>query len=96
MSIPEIVLPRLDFISETNLTKKAWSRMVRFLGRLNSFYSVPHTNVINWMKAVGQLLLPEAYNPETIPEVGELDEMGTFVGQKNKIWLWIILPRTCL
>ncbi len=93
MSIPEIVLPRLDFISETNLTKKAWSRMVRFLGRVKA---VPHTNVINWMKAVGQLLLPEAYNPEKIPEVGELDEMGTFVGQKNKIWLWRILPRTCL
>jgi hypothetical protein len=40
------------------------------------------------VKAVGKLL-PEAYNPETIPEVGELDELETFVGsKKNKIWLW--------
>ncbi len=28
-------------------------------------------------------LLPNAYNPETIPEVGELDELETFVGFKK-------------
>jgi hypothetical protein len=28
-------------------------------------------------------LLPEVYEPETIPEVGELDELETFVGQTN-------------
>ena len=34
-------------------------------------------------------LLPEAYNSETIPEIGELDKLETFVGsKKNKIWLW--------
>ena len=50
--------------------------------------AVHHTTVITWVKAVGKLL-PEAYNPETIPEVGELDELETFVGsKKNKIWLW--------
>ena len=49
---------------------------------------VHHTTVINWVKAVGQIL-PEAYGPETIPQVGELDELETFVGsKKNKIWLW--------
>ncbi len=26
---------------------------------------------------------PDAYEPETIPEVGELDELETFVGQKK-------------
>jgi insertion element IS1 protein InsB len=34
---------------------------------------------MNWVKQVGQQL-PDAYNPETIPEVGELDELETFVG----------------
>jgi hypothetical protein len=37
--------------------------------------AVHHTTVITWVKAVGKLL-PEAYNPETIPEVGELDELA--------------------
>ncbi len=37
---------------------------------------------MNWVKAIGQLL-PEAYDPETIPEVGELDELETFVGSKK-------------
>ena len=49
---------------------------------------VHHTTVITWVKQVGELL-PNAYAPETIPEVGELDELETFVGsKKNKIWLW--------
>jgi IS1 family transposase len=42
---------------------------------------------MDWVKQVGKLL-PDSYNPETIPEVGELDELETFVGQKkNKIWI---------
>ena len=48
---------------------------------------VHHTTVITWVKQVGELL-PDAYGPETIPEVGELDELETFVGSKKKIWLW--------
>ena len=28
-------------------------------------------------------LLPMAYDPETTPQVGELDELETFVGQKK-------------
>jgi len=28
-------------------------------------------------------LLPEAYEPDTIPDVGELDELQTFVGSKK-------------
>lgn len=38
---------------------------------------------ITWVKQVGELL-PDAYAPETIPEVGELDELETFVGSKKK------------
>ncbi|NJR63127.1 MAG: IS1 family transposase [Cyanobacteria bacterium CRU_2_1] len=49
---------------------------------------VHNTTVITWVKQVGELL-PDAYDPETIPEVGELDELETCVGfKKNKIWLW--------
>jgi insertion element IS1 protein InsB len=48
---------------------------------------VLRTTIMNWVKQVGQQL-PDAYNLETIPEVGELDELETFVGnKKNKIWL---------
>ncbi len=44
---------------------------------------VHHTTVINWVRQVGELL-PDAYNPETIPQVGELDELETFVGSKKQ------------
>jgi hypothetical protein len=43
---------------------------------------VHHTSVINWVKQVGELL-PNAYDSEIIPEVGELDELETFVGSKK-------------
>ncbi len=43
---------------------------------------VHHTTVISWVKQVG-CLLPDADAPEVIPEVGELDELETFVGSKK-------------
>ena len=43
---------------------------------------VHHTTIINWVKQVGALL-PTAYDPEIIPEVGELDELETFIGSKK-------------
>ena len=43
---------------------------------------VHHTTVITWVKQVGERL-PDAYEPETVPEVGELDELETFVGSKK-------------
>lgn len=49
--------------------------------------NVHHTTIILWVKQVGELL-PDAYEPEVAPQVGELDELETFVGKKNKIWLW--------
>jgi hypothetical protein len=39
-------------------------------------------SIINWVKQVGELL-PNAYIPETLPLVGELDELETFVGSKK-------------
>lgn len=43
---------------------------------------VHHTTVITWIKAVGKNL-PDAYDPDEIPQVGELDELQTFVGSKK-------------
>lgn len=44
---------------------------------------VHHTTVITWVKQVGNLL-PDAYEPEDILQVGEFDELQTFVGSKKK------------
>ena len=44
---------------------------------------VHHTTVIPWVKQMGELL-PDAYDPEVTPEVGELDELKTFVGSKKQ------------
>ncbi len=47
---------------------------------------VHHTTALNWVKQVGTNL-PDANASEEFPEVGELDELQTFVGsKKNKIW----------
>lgn len=43
---------------------------------------VHHTTVITWIKQVGEDL-PDAYAPDTIPQVGELDELQTLVGSKK-------------
>ena len=44
---------------------------------------VHHTTIINWVKQVGSLL-PDTYEPEKTPQVGELDELETFVGSKKR------------
>ena len=52
---------------------------------------VAHSTVITWLKQVGEYL-PDAYEPAQIPQVGELDELETFVGRKsNKVWLWTVV-----
>jgi hypothetical protein len=43
---------------------------------------VHHTPVMTWVKQIGALF-PDAYAPEVIPQVGELDELATFVGSKK-------------
>lgn len=52
---------------------------LRAIGRVKEIH---HTTIMNWIKQVGELL-PDAYDPETIPQVGELDELETFVGSKK-------------
>ena len=44
---------------------------------------VHHTTIITWVKQVGELL-PDTYEPDIPPTVGELDELETFVGTKKQ------------
>jgi hypothetical protein len=43
---------------------------------------VHHTTIIYWVKQLGEKL-PDVPNEDTILEVGELDELETFVGSKK-------------
>jgi transposase-like protein len=43
---------------------------------------VHHTTVIDWVAQVAERL-PDSYTPDTMPQVGELDELETFVGSKK-------------
>ena len=56
--------------------------MVWVYGLENELREFIIPGVINWVKQVGKLL-PEVYDPEVIPEVGELDELQTYV-KKNR------------
>lgn len=46
---------------------------------------VHHTTLITWVKLMGELL-PDACHPQAIPEVGELDELETFLGSKKTLF----------
>jgi len=49
---------------------------------------VHHTTIIYWVKQLGEKL-PDVPKEDMIPEVGELDELETFIGSKKTlIWLW--------
>ena len=52
---------------------------LRAIGRVKG---VSHVAIMNWVRQVGELL-PNTYEPETVPQVGELDELETFVGCKK-------------
>lgn len=49
---------------------------------------VSRTTIMDWVKQVGKLL-PDSYNSETIPEVGELDELETY-HFRDGILGWVI------
>ena len=49
---------------------------------------IAHTTILEWMKQIGECF-PDTYEPKQLPQVGELDELETFVGsKKNKVWIW--------
>ena len=57
---------------------------LRAIGRVKGIH---HTTILNWIKQAGELL-PNAYDPETIPQVGELDELETNIGDVPRAKLW--------
>ena len=61
------------------LTMYANGMGLRAIARVKNIH---HTTLIHWVKTVAQLL-PNAYSPEVSPEVGELDELETFIGKKK-------------
>jgi hypothetical protein len=49
---------------------------------------IHHTTILHWVREAG-LALPDAPHSEDIPEITDLDELQTFVGNKrNKLWIW--------
>ena len=49
---------------------------------------IHHTTIIHWIREAG-IKLPNAPEGEEIPEITEIDELQTFVGnKKNKVWIW--------
>jgi hypothetical protein len=44
---------------------------------------IAHTTILNWIEQSGERL-PESYDPKQHPQVGELDELETYVGKKQK------------
>ena len=65
-----------------NVCLKMYLNGMGFRG-IEKVTGIHHTTVINWVKQVGEHL-PDAYDPDEIPEVGELDELQTFVGSKKQ------------
>ena len=52
---------------------------------------IHHTTVMNWIREAG-IKLPNAPEEEEIPEITEIDELQTFVGnKKNKVWIWTVV-----
>lgn len=45
---------------------------------------VSHATIINWVKEEGENL-SDSPELETVPEVGEIDELQTFVGSKKEM-----------
>ena len=37
--------------------------------------------------------MPETPEKDEIPEITQIDELETFIGKKNKIWLWTVVNK---
>ena len=52
---------------------------------------ISHVTILNWIQAAGESLSDEPQDEE-IPEITEIDELQTFVGNKrNKYWVWTVV-----
>ena len=53
---------------------------------------IPHSTIITWVKLAGENISDELSPQEEIPEITEIDELQTFVGnKKNKVWIWTVV-----
>ncbi len=48
---------------------------------------IHHTTIMHWIRDAG-LQLTDAPESEEIPEVTDLDELQTYVGNKRNFWIW--------
>ena len=52
---------------------------------------ISHTTILNWIREAGESLSDEPQDSE-IPEITEIDELQTFVGnRKNQYWIWSVV-----
>ena len=59
--------------------------------RIACVREVTYPTIINLIKHTGECL-PNAYDLDQLSQVGELDELETFViYKKNKVWLWTLV-----
>lgn len=62
--------------------------LVLGLRAIERVIEVAHTTIRHWVREAG-LALPEVPESQEIPEVTDLDQLQTFVGNKrNKLWIW--------
>ena len=58
---------------------------IRAIARVSK---ISHPSIITWIKQTSSEL-PDSYQPDELPQVGELDELETFVGcKKGQVWIW--------
>ena len=52
---------------------------------------IHHTTVMHWVTDAGLKLL-DAPEADEIPEITEIDELQTFIGNKKaKVWIWTVV-----
>ena len=52
---------------------------------------IHQTTIMNWIIEAG-MKLPDTPEEDEIPEITEIDELQTFIGnKKNKVWIWTVV-----
>ncbi|WP_416245406.1 IS1 family transposase [Crocosphaera sp. XPORK-15E] len=87
-----------EFHSELGYSKKVKENCLTMYLNGNGFRAIEritkvnHNTVIRWVRQT-ENQLPDSSNDHQIPQVGKLDELQTFIGKKNKIWIWTALNK---
>jgi insertion element IS1 protein InsB len=88
----------VEFYSKVGYSKKIKEDCLTMYVNGNGFRAIEritnvnHNTVIRWAKETGKkiLKLPKNYNK---PLVAQLDKLQTFIGKKNKRWVWTALDK---